>query len=185
MAMYSVHMLDSGTKASADIEDRAEAEALAREMHRRGLDVELRKDGTTISVYDDDTPSHEPRPRRADLHQADESQPYDSYQSPGLNQVLQRAFGDTPGLAVHERRCIAEPIGCGRQLPGLCREEFGGTRPCVAPEAHAGEHTDQDHYAGNMAIWQQFPSQAGFDEWTITGLCPSCQARLDEAEVEA
>lgn len=108
------------------------------------------------------------------------------YQSPDLHQIVHKVMGDTPGAAVYERRCVKEPMGCGKPYEGVCHAEFGGQRPCVEAKNHTGDHTDQDNYGGNMAVWTTFRSQKHFDEWTLVGMCQECQDRMDEAvEAEA
>jgi hypothetical protein len=163
--------------ATSDPTDREDAARIASEMRERGFDVEIRDGEKLVAVYKDQIVVHDGYESESDAAQ---TQPYESYQSPGMNRVIDRLFGDTPGLAVHERRCIKEPMGCGTPFE-LCRAEFGAHRPCVGPKDHPGDHNAHDHYEGNMAVWTTFRDQASFDEWTMTGLCQSCQDELEAA----
>lgn len=62
---------------------------------------------------------------------------------------------DTVSMAIQEKRCIKEPIGCGQSL----LKEDGSPRWS---------------YFGGQEIAQLYRR-----EWEITGLCPPCQ---DKAE---
>lgn len=173
---------------------REEAAELSEQFRAHGIDVEIRHSGRLLAIYGEDVKildGHVSPERAASApapgqpYEASAEQPYDSFQSPGLNQIIARAFGDTPGRAVYERRCVKEPIGCGQPLAGLCREEFGGERPCLLPEGHEQGHIDYDEYQGNMAALSQFHSQLDFTEWTHTGLCQACQDKMTAAAERA
>lgn len=172
---YRVVYIETGAEATKTPKDRDEAAELAQGMHDHGFDVNIMRGDELIASYAD-------KVHVRDGYYVEDPR---GYQSTGLHQIIQRAFGDTGGAAVHERRCIKEPMGCGKPYANVCRTEFGGERPCVEAKGHEGDHTDQDNYGGNMAVWTTFRSQAHFDEWTLTGLCQDCQDRLDKASEEA
>jgi hypothetical protein len=71
-----------------------------------------------------------------------------------LNQFLAAlSGGDLPADAARERRCLREPLGCGRPLIAASGEArmFGDAAQALRYEA----------------------------EWRITGLCPDCQDALE------
>jgi hypothetical protein len=181
-------------RSSTSFTDRAEAADYARSLHEHGIDCEVRQGTRLLAIYGDEIEildGHGPgtaeaqQPEAGQLHPASAEQPYDSFQAPGINTVLQRAFGDTPGLAVYGRRCVKAPMGCGKDIEGLCRAEHGGERPCLLPADHTGDHVDYDEYRGNQAAFAQFRSQADFAEWTHTGMCQACQDRMQTAGAAA